>query len=104
MPVAPAFHSTDTAAITPRLSRNDKLRKVLHIFRVDSLPDSTANKRPLISLVYKYIDMFAENDSHVKTTSLAFHEIDTADTHPLRQPARHLPNGEVRQAVVNEIK
>ena len=48
--------------------------------------------------------MFAESDSDVGTTSLAFHEIDTADTRSLRQPARRLPYGEVRKAVVNEIE
>ena len=38
------------------------------------------------------------------TTILTFHEIDTADTHPLRQPVRLLPYGEVREAVVKEIE
>ena len=58
----------------------------------------------LVSLVCKYIDVIAESDSDVGTTSLAFHEIDTADTRPLCQPARRLPNGEVRQAVVDKIE
>ena len=57
------------------------------------------HKRSLILFVCKYIDLLAECDSDVGTTSLAFHEIDTADTRPLRQP-----HGELRQAVVNEIE
>ena len=52
----------------------------------------------------KYLDVFAESDSDVGTTSLAFHEIDAADTRPLRQPVRRLPYGEVREAVVKEIE
>ena len=51
-----------------------------------------------------YIDVFAENDADVGTTSLIFQEIDTADTRLLRQPVRRLPYGEVREAVVNEIE
>ena len=37
-------------------------------------------------------------------TSLTFHEIDTADTSPLRQPVCRLPYGEVREVVANEIE
>ena len=52
----------------------------------------------------KYLDVFSENEADVGTTSLAFHEIDTADMGPLRQPVRSLPYGEVRDAVVFEIE
>ena len=69
--------SSTTAAVAPHLSRNDKLRKALRELHVDALLDSTPHKRPLISLVCKYIDVFAESDSDVGTTSLTFHEIDT---------------------------
>ena len=83
-PVALAANSPSTAATNPQLSRSEKLRKVLRELQVDALPDSTPHKRPLGSLVYKYLDIFAENDADVGTTSLAFHEIDTLDTRPLR--------------------
>ena len=66
---------------------------MLRILHVDALPDSTFHKRPLISLVCKYIDVFAESDLDVGTTNLTFHEIDTADTRPLRQSVRRLPYG-----------
>ena len=90
--------------MTPQLSRNDKLRKVLRELQIDTLPDSTPHKRFLVSLVRKYLDVFAESDADVGITSLSFHEIDTADMRPLRQPVRRLPYGEVREAVVKEIE
>ena len=48
----------------------------------------------------KYLDIFAECDSDVGTTNLTFHEIDTGDVPPLRQPVRRLPYAEIRAAVV----
>ena len=103
-PVALTPHSISIAAVTPKLSRIEKLRKVLRDLQVDTLPDSTPHKRALVSLVCKYIDVFAESDTDVGKTSLTFHEIDTTDTRPLRQPVCRLPYGEVRKAVVNEIE
>ena len=103
-PVAMAHNSSSTAAVAPQLSRNEKLRKVLRELHVDALPDSTPHKRPLISLVCKYIDVFAESVLDVGTTTLTFHDIDTADTRPLRQPVRRLLYGEVREANANEIE
>ena len=104
-PVAMAHNSpSTTAAVAHKLSLNEKLREVLRELHVDTLPDSTPHKRPLISLMCKYIDVFAENDSDVGTTNLTFHEIDTADTRPLRQPVRRLPYGKVREAIANEIE
>ena len=47
--------------------------------------------------------MFAENDVDVGTASFMFHEIDTGDMRPLRQPVRRLPYGDVREAVEKEI-
>ena len=82
-PVALAANSTSTAAMNPQLSRNEKLRKVLREMQVDTLPDSTPHKRPPVSLVCKYLDIFAESDADVGTTGLAFHEIDTLDTRTL---------------------
>ena len=104
-PVAMAHNSLSrTAAVAPQLSCNEKLRKVLHELHVDAVPDSTPHKRPLISLVCKYIDVLSDSDSDVNTTNLTFHEIDTADTRPLRQPVRRLPYGEVHEAEANNIK
>ena len=85
------------------MSREEKLRKVLHELLIDGLPDATPHKQPLIFLVTKFIDAFAENDADVGTTSLTFHEIDTANIRPLRQPVRRLPYGEIRAAVELEV-
>ena len=71
--------------------------------QVDALPDSAPHKRSLVSLVCKYLDIFAESDADVGTTSFAFHEIDTPDTRAFRQPVRRLPYGKVREAVAKEI-
>ena len=68
------------------------------------LADSVQHKRPLVSLVSEYLDVFAVSDSDVGTTGLTFHEIDTGDTRPLRQPVRLLPYGEMRRAVQSEIE
>ena len=76
---------------------------MLHELHIDGLPDATPHKQPLISLVTKYSDTFAENDADVGTTSLTFHEIDTADIRPLRQPVRRLLYGEIRTAVESEV-
>ena len=46
-PVAMAHKSPlTTAAVAPKLSRNEKLLKVLRELHVDALPDSTPHKRP----------------------------------------------------------
>ena len=62
------------------------------------------HKRPLNSLLIIFLDVFVKDQADVRTTSLAFHEIDTADVRPLRQPVRRLQYGEVREAVVTEIQ
>ena len=46
--VAFAPNSPSTGAMIPQLSRNDKLSKVLHELQIESLPDSTPHKRPLV--------------------------------------------------------
>ena len=78
--------------------------KVQRELQVDALPDSTPHKQLLVLLVCKYLDIFAESDAYVSTTSLAFHKIDTPDTRLFTQPVRLLPYGEVRQAVAKEIE
>ena len=90
-PVALAPEPASAAATSSQLSRNNKLRKMLGELQVDVLPDSTPHKRQLVSLVYNYIDVFAENDVDGGTASLTFHEIETGDMRPLRQPVRRLP-------------
>ena len=81
-PVTLTPYSTSTAVVASQLSLIEKLRKVLCELHVDTIPDLTPHKRSLVSLVCKYIDIFAESDADVGTTSLAFYEIDTADTRP----------------------
>ena len=54
------------------MSRNEKLRKVLRELQVDVLPDSTPHKRPLVSLVCKYLDIIAESDADVGKTISRF--------------------------------
>ena len=68
------------------------------------LADSVLHKRSLVSLVSEYLDVFATSDSDVGTTSLTFHERDTGDTRPLRQPVRRLPYGEIQRTVEAEIE
>ena len=103
-PVEFLENGLSTKATYPRISRNEKLREVLRELKIDYLPNSPPHKRPLISLVIKYLDVFAEDEADVGTPSLTFNEIDTADVHPLRQLVRRLPYGEVRDAVVSEIQ
>ena len=76
---------------------------VLRELRFDDIPNSAKHKLPLRSLVEKFLDVFSEADDDVGSTDLIFHEIDTGDAHPLRQPARRLPYGEQRAAVEHEI-
>ena len=80
-----------------------KLRKVLHELKIDSLSKTVTHKQQLLSLVAKYLDIFAECDSDIGTANLTFHEIDTGHVRPLRQPVCRLPYGEIRAAVESEI-
>ena len=91
------------AQSTSRLSQEDKLRKVVRELKLDDILDSAPHKSALYSRVAQFIDVFAESDSDVGTTNLVFHEIDTADCRPLRQPARRIPYGEMRATVESEI-
>ena len=104
IPISATLADVSSAAVTPQLSHEAKLRKVLHELQIDMLADSVQHKRPLVSLVAEYLDVFAESDSDVGTTGLTFHEIDTGDTRPLHQPVRRLPYGEMRRAVESEIE
>ena len=80
-----------------------KLQKVLRELHFDKIPDSAPHKSALRALVAEYLDVFAESDADVGTTKLVFHEIDTGDVRPLRQPVRRLPYGEMRTAVAKEV-
>lgn len=70
------------------LSRESKLRNVLHKLQIDALPDSTPHKQQLLSIVSKYLDVFAESNLNVKTTNLTIQKIDTRFVLPLRQQVR----------------
>ena len=82
----------------PRLSHKTSLKVMIEL-QIDNLPVLTLHKQPLICLIVKYIDTYAENDSDDGITSLTFYEIDTADIRPLSQLIRRLPYGEIRAAV-----
>ena len=103
-PVIQSRKDPRVAALAPRLSRDAKLRKIISELKIDSLPDSAPHKSQLLALTAKYLDVFAESESDVGVTDLAFHEIDTGDVRPLRQPVRRLPYGEIRAAVENEVE
>ena len=76
---------------------------MLHELKIDLLPDTVPHKKQLLSLVAKYLDIFAECDSNVGTTNLTLHEIDTGDVRPHHQPVRRVPSGKMRAAVKFEI-
>ena len=98
--VRPASESSQATVTAPSLPHKSKLRNVLHELKIDSLSKTAPHKQQLLSLVAKYLDIFAECDSDVGTTNLTFYEIDTADVRPLRQPVRRSTYGEIRAAVV----
>ena len=100
--VGPASKSSQATATAPRLPHESKLRKVLHELKIDS-SDTAPHKQQFLSLVAKYLDIFAECDSDVGTTNLTFYKIDTGDVRPLCQPVRRLHYGEIRAAVESEI-
>ena len=98
-----ASKSSQAYATATRLPYESKLRKVLHELKINSLSDTAPQKQQLLSLVAKYLDIFAECDSDVGTTNQTFYKIDTGDVRPLRQPVRRLPYGEIRAGVKSEI-
>ena len=102
--VIPSQRDSRVAALTPRLPRDAKLRKIVSELKIDSLPDSAPHKSQLLALASRYLDVFAESDSDVGVTDLAFHEIDTGEVRPLRQPVRRIPYGEMRAAVEHEVE
>ena len=55
-------------------------------------------------MVDELIDVFAERDTDVGSTTVVFHEIYTGASRPLRQPARSIPYGEQRNTVESEIE
>ena len=57
--VAIALNFPTANEMNSQLSRNDKLWKVLRELQIDTLTDSIPHKRPLVSIVCKYIDIFA---------------------------------------------
>ena len=102
-PVCPFSKSSQSTATAFRLPHESKLRKVLHELKIDSVLDTAPHKQQLLSLVAKYLDIFAECDLDIGTTNLTFDEIDTGDVRPLRQPVCCLPYCEMRAALEFEI-
>ena len=92
-PVTSSPLDTRIVAIVPRLSRDAKLRKVIFELQIDVIPDSYSQKKKLLALLSKFLDVFSGNESDVGTTDLAFFEIETGDVRPLRQPVRRIPYG-----------
>ena len=97
-------NESKVAATAPRLSCKEKFRKVVKELRIESLPESAPHKKQLLEMIDKFLGAFSESDADVGTTELAFHEIDTNDVGPLRQPVRRIPYGEMRTAVESEIE
>ena len=95
--------SVVNSAATHRLSADEKLRKVLDDLKFDQISLDAETKSKLLKLIVEHLDIFAECDSDVGTTYIVFHEIDTGDSRPLRQPARRTPYGDHRTAIENEI-
>ena len=62
-PVVQLSNGVQTVATVSRLSREEKLRMVLHELQIDGLPDATPHKQTQIFLVAKFIDTFAVNDA-----------------------------------------
>lgn len=52
---------------------------------------SEAEKRQAYHLFLAYADVFASSDDDLGRTGMLKHSIDTADNHPIRQPARRVP-------------
>ena len=76
---------------------------MLHELKINSLLDTAPHKQQLLSLVAKYLNIFAECDSDIGITNLKFHEIETGDVRLFRQPVHRLPDGEMRAAVEFEV-
>ena len=90
--------------VASHLAHDAKLRKVLRELKFDEILNDASHKPELRTLIEEFLDVFAEADNDVGTTDLVFHEIDSGDTHPLRQPPRRLPYGEQRAAVEAEVR
>ena len=76
---------------------------MLHELMIDSLPDTAPHKQRLLSLVAKYLDIFADCVSDVGTTNLMFHYIDTGNVRLLCQLVRRVPCNEMSAAVEFEV-
>jgi hypothetical protein len=73
--------------------------KVVSELKLDEVQQPSVYKSAMLSLIEKYIDIFAKSDSDVCTTSVVFYEIDTADCRQLRQPACRIMYGDMQKAV-----
>lgn len=73
--VVQSLNAVHTAATVYRLSRQIKLNNILHELQIDTLPNATPHKQPVIFLVTTIIDIFAENDANLGTTSFTFKKL-----------------------------
>ncbi len=90
--------------ISDRLPKERKLEKILTELQLEELDIPSSLRTKLKQLVERYIDAFAEHDSDVGRTDLAFHEIIVGDSPPLRQPVRRIPYGMHREEVDNQVR
>ena len=97
--VRPISKSSQAAATVLCLPHESTLCKIFHSLNIDSLPDTAPHKQQFLSLVAKYLEIFAECDSEVSTTNLTFHELDIGDVRSLCQPVRRLFYGKMRASV-----
>ena len=106
--ISPLLPSTPTSvanvASIQHLPRDQKLKKVLSDLKFDAIKLDAPLKSKLRAFIENQLDVFAKCDSDVGTTDIVFHEIDTVDSRPLRQPARRVHYGDKRVAIESEIK
>ena len=58
-------NESNMAATAPRLSHEEKFRKVVKELRIESLPESQPHKKQLLEMIEKYLGAFAESDTDV---------------------------------------
>ena len=81
----------------------NKLQKILEEMKInENIPENV--REAFERLVEKHLDAFSSGDTDLGRTQLTFHEIDTGDSPPFRQPPRRLPHGLVREEVERQIK
>ena len=106
--ISPLLRSKPTSlanvASIQHLPTDQKLKKVLLDHKFDAIKLDAPLKSKLHALIEEQLDDFSECDSDVGTTDIVFHEINTADYRPFRQPARRVPYEDQRVAIESEIE